>query len=241
MQKKTSSRLVRTNEKQNKKQIISFIVGIVILLFLLTEFGPMLINIFGNLTYSLRGNQNSTGQITEQQIIGVPTLNNVPTATNSATISFTGVSPDVNGSVEIYNNGNLTDTISVENNTDFSVNGLSLSNGENDITARFLKNGKNGTFTKNYVVQYVRTKPTLSVTFPSNNQTFTRADQSITVAGTTDPANTVTVNSSRAIVNSDGSFSYLVQLNNGDNTITIQATNPAGDTTQQQLKVTYNP
>lgn len=77
--------------------------------------------------------------------------------------------------------------------------------------------------------------------FQSEGGTYTKADKNLTVTGTTDPDNSVTVNSFRAIVDTTGKFTYQLQLNDGENQITIEAQNPAGTTTQKQLKVTYQP
>ena len=90
-------------------------------------------------------------------------------------------------------------------------------------------------------MNYQSDKPKLEVSFPVDNATLSRADKTITVTGQTDPDNTVSINSFRAIVENGGKFSYQLTLNDGDNQITIEAQNPAGLTTQKQLKVTYNP
>lgn len=235
-----SSRLRRTNEKQNKKQAIIFGIAIIAVLFVLVQFGPLLINLFGNLVYTIRGGDNSNPtQITGKEILQPPELFGLAEATQSSRFSFSGTAPDNKGTVEIYLNDVLEDEVSVDNTT-FGVI-LSLRKGKNTIKARYLVEDKTSPFTQDYYVNYTTDKPKLEVTFPSDNATFTKADKSITVKGNTDPENIITVNGFRAIVDSSGVFSYLLQLNDGDNQIQIQATNQAGITNDQSLKVTYQP
>lgn len=236
-----SSRLARTSEKQNKKQALLFTLGIVILIFVLFQFGPLLVNVFGNAVYTLRGGDKSdSAQVVGKQLLQPPILQNIPEATQSSQISFSGTAPDTNGTVEIYVNGDLAKETTINSKADFSLNGINLIKGLNTLKARFVKGDKTSSFTQDYQVNYLVDKPKLEVSFPIDGATFTRADKSITVSGTTDPDNSVLVNSFRAIVDSDGKFSYLMQLNDGDNQITIEAQNTAGSATQKQLKVTYH-
>ncbi len=236
-----TSRLSRTSEKQNKRQALLFTIGIVVLLVILIQFGPILINIFGNVVYTLRGGDKSDTQVVGQELLQPPTLIGVAEATQSATISFSGVAPDKGGTVELYVNDELEDEIVIHSKTDFQINSLPLKKGTNTVKARFVKGDKTSSFTQDYVVSYLNDKPKLEVSFPNDGGTYTKADKNITVTGTTDPDNTVSVNSFRAIVDTSGKFSYQLQLNDGENQVTIEAQNPAGAKTQKQLKVTYQP
>lgn len=236
-----SSRLARTSEKQNKKQAILFTLGIIILIGILIQFGPTLINVFGNTVYMLRGGDKSdTKQLVGKEILQPPTLLGIPEATQSSHITFSGSAPDSNGSVEIYVNDDLATEVKINDKTDFSVPTLSISKGTNTIKARFVKGNTTSPFSSDTQVNYFANKPSLDVSFPIDGASFTKADKSITVTGETDPDNTVLVNSFRAIVDSNGKFTYLLTLNDGDNQITIEAQNPAGTVTQKQIKVTYH-
>lgn len=236
-----TSRLARTNERQNKKQALIFTIGIIILIGILIQFGPLLINVFGNAVYSIRGGDKAdNNQVAGQELIQPPILSGIPDATQSAKISFSGSAPDKNGTIEIYVNDELAKEIAIKDKLDFNVQSLSVSKGQNTIKARFSKEGKTSSFTPDFQTNYLLDKPKLDVSFPSDNVSFTKADKTITVTGQTDTDNTITVNSFRAIVENDGKFSYQLTLNEGDNQINIEAQNPAGATTQKQLKVTYH-
>lgn len=242
LRRRTSSRLARNTEKQSKKQAIIFTVAIVVVLVVLVEFGPFFVNFFGNIVYTIRGGDKSDNNtIASKEIVQPPVLIGIPDATQSAYISFSGTSPDIKGVIEIYVNGDLKKEVDINDKTDFSVDSVVINTGSNAIKARFIKDKKTSAFTQDYNVTYIKDKPKLDVTSPSNNQTFTKADKKINITGTTDSDNNVTVNGFRAIVDSQGKFSYLLELNNGDNNISIEAVNPAGNTTKSDLKVIYNP
>lgn len=241
MRRQRSSRLIRTSEKQNKRQALIFGIATVALLFVLIQFGPLLINVFGNIVYTLRGGDAPDKQLVGKELLQPPSFLGIPEATQSAYISFNGIAPDKEGTIEIYVNDELSDEIELDDSTEFEVSKLRLSKGGNVIKGRFVKNEKTSPYTSEFSVNYISDKPKLEVSNPVDNATFTKADKSIQVSGNTDPDNTVTVNSFRAIVDSEGKFSYLLQLNDGENNITIEAKNPAGATSQTSLKVTYQP
>lgn len=236
-----TSRLTRTSEKQNKRQALLFTVGIIVLIGILIQFGPVLVNIFGNFVYTLRGGDKSDTQVVGKELLQPPTFIGIPEATQSAKISFSGSAPDKKGTVEIYVNDDLKDEINIDAKTDFEVKNLSLFKGSNVIKGRFVQGHNTSSFTQGFEVNYISDKPKLDVTFPSDGSTYTKADKNLTVTGTTNPDNSISVNSFRAIVDPNGNFSYLLTLKDGENQITIEAQNLAGVTTQKQLKVTFQP
>lgn len=237
-----SSRLARTSEKQNKKQALFFTIGIIVLIGILLQFGPLLINLFGNAIYTIRGGDKSdNSQLVGKELLQPPTLSGIPDATQSAKINFNGYAPDKSGNIEVFVNNELTKEISITDKLDFSAQNIPLTKGTNTIKARFSKGDKTSGFSPEFQVNYLNDKPKLEISFPIDNATLTRADKTITVTGQTDTDNTVSVNSFRAIVGNDGKFSYQLTLNDGDNHIIIEAQNPAGIISQKEIKVTYNP
>lgn len=237
----TQSRLNRTSVKQNNRQSLYFIIAFVILIILLIQFGPFFINAFGNIVYSIRGNKDNNTQLVGKEVLQAPNLFNIPEATQSAYINFNGTTTLDKGTVEIYVNGDLEKEIDLNGSSDFEAKLIRLTAGGNVIKARLVSDSQTSPFTEDFNISYLKEKPKLEISSPSNNSTFTRADRKISIAGKTDSENTVTVNSFRAIVDSNGSFSYLLELKDGDNNISIIAVNPAGITNQVDLKVTYQP
>jgi hypothetical protein len=61
-----------------------------------------------------------------------------------------------------------------------------------------------------------------------------------TVEGKTEPGSKVTVNGETVTLSADGSFSAEVSLKAGGNKVTVQATDPAGNTASKTVDITYN-
>lgn len=117
--------------------------------------------------------------------------------------------------------------------TDFPIKTLNYidPNAENGIytcyIAKVVYKDKSESAPSNEVcVTPHRLTPTINI--PDN---ATTNQSSYTFTGKVDPGSTVKVNGTLIPVGADGSFSATVKLNPGKNTITIQVTNKAGDTT----------
>ncbi len=85
--------------------------------------------------------------------------------------------------------------------------------------------------------------PSLTINSPEDGAEVT--EDTVTVSGTvTDKESGVaslTINGNPVDVSKDGSFSYTVTLTEGTNTITIVATDKAGNKTTKTITVTYKP
>ena len=83
--------------------------------------------------------------------------------------------------------------------------------------------------------------PALTITSPSNNQIFDSPN--ITVRGSTTDSESgiekVAINGNTVSFSSDGSFSKVINLTEGSNTITIIAIDKVGNQTTKTLNVTY--
>jgi hypothetical protein len=82
-----------------------------------------------------------------------------------------------------------------------------------------------------------RLPPSLVLDFPSDG--FSTANVTVTVTGRTDPGARLVVNGIMAAVSSDGSFSIVIALTQGANTITAVATDAAGNQAIVTRTVTY--
>lgn len=235
-----NSRLSRTARQKTKKQIIFFGIAIIILIFVALNFGPYLLNGASGLTAGFR-KQTTDSANTNTNNLEAPFINSIPAATDSAQIVISGSSSYSDAQIELYVNGTLYDTAPLTDDQKFSFDNVKLTDGSNMIKLRVKKGDAVSDFTKNYNVVYGVGAPKLEVSSPSDNQEFKRGDQTITVQGTTDPDNTITVNDSQAIVDGAGNYSYYLNLAEGDNSIHIVATNTAGKTTDKTLKVSYKP
>lgn len=235
-----NSRLTKTTADKAKKKIIFQIAAIVILLILLIQLGPMALNAVGGVLSSFQKSGNNQAD-SKDSTLEAPFIESIPDATNSAQIIIIGSSPYADAEIELYVNDSSHDVVALDENQTFTFNDVTLKEGNNFIKAR-VKRGKDASFfTQEYKVVYSKGEPKLEVATPTENQQFSKGDQSINVSGKTDPENTVTVNSFRAIVDEDGNFSYYLKLNDNDNTLKIEAISPSGKNISKEIKVVYKP
>ncbi len=232
------SRLNRRQERKSKRNLFLSLLGIVVVIFLVIKVGiPLLVNF--SLFISNKKDlaiQNNSGNAS---FISPPVLNPVPSATNSAKIALSGIG-NPNQTVKIYVNDELTDELPTKKDGTFSII-EDIKKGTNTIKAKSLAEGKESGFSETITVTYIDTKPTLDLTSPSDGQTFSKASNSAPVSGKTSPGARVTVNGFWAIVDDNNNFSYNLPLQNGENQIKAVATDDAGNTTEKEVKVTYNP
>lgn len=110
-----------------------------------------------------------------------------------------------------------------------------LSEGANTLTA-VAENQVGLSTTATRAVTRDSTAPVLTVTAPKNN--LVTAAEAVTVTGTVSDAGAVTVKvNGSAVTLSGGAFSTGVQLDGGSNTITVTATDEAGNVTTESRTV----
>lgn len=239
---KYKPRSVRRLEKKNKRNLL-ISTGLILLgiYFLLTWGLPAFI---GSLTVFNKfkpENNQINKPISEDPAIAPPVLNIPYEATNTATIKVNGYA-SADNQVEIYVDGDKKDTTTTKSDGSFTSGDIPLVLGTNNIYGKTV-NSDNKTSLPSKTIQliYNNEKPTLDVSQPTDNQQIQGGDKKITVSGKTDSENNITVNGNLVIVSSEGNFSTNVSINEGENTITITATNSVGNTTTITKKVTYTP
>lgn len=233
-------RSVKRLESKNRKKLVITIIAILIFSYIFIFYGlPWII---GSLSVLNKFKTTKTPkQVTEDITLAPPVLNIPFEATNTSSIRFKGYSLP-NAKVELYVDNELKDEVSTQSDGSFIVDNLPLSLGSNTITGKSIdEKGKRSLSSKGINIFYSNEKPKLEVTEPQDNQEVKGGDKKVKVSGKTDPNNHVSVNSQTAIVNGEGNFTIEVQLNDGDNPITVLATNSAGNTTVVSKIVKYTP
>lgn len=232
------SRLSRQLEKRTKKSIYLTFFGIIIILFLLYKF---ILPVFINLSLFLadikagRETQNK-----DKEYVSPPFLDAQVSATNSAKISISG-SGTYKDTIDLYINDEQVETIKVEKDNTFIFEDVSLKEGINEIKVQAERDRQKSPFSDILNITYKSKEPTLEVSSPSDNQSFSKDEKSIEVKGKTDPGSKVTVNDFWAIVDANGNFSYTLNLKDGENKIKIISVDEAGNKKEKELKVTYSP
>ena len=232
----------RLTKRQAKKSLVNLfwsILGIIAVIFLLVKFGiPLLVN-FSLFISGSRANQESknTNQTT---FIPAPIFTTQDMATNSATTTIKG-STLAKNTVVVYVNGNIADKISAGEDGNFSSE-IALSRDENIVKAKAVNpEGKESEFSQNLIIVFKSTPPTLEVSSPSNNDSYSKDQNIAEVKGKTDPQVRVTINGLWAVIDEENNFSYNLMLKEGLNEIKIEAADRAGNKTEKKLSVTYSP
>ncbi len=170
-----------------------------------------------------------------------PLLDPIFEATNSSPITISGYS-EKNAKVKIYINGKETNQAVTDAEGKFRILNVRLSEGNNTLAASTLKDDKESTTSSSLNIIYKKTSPTLDISSPKDGDKFSSDDNKEKVlSGTTDPGNRVTVNGRMVIVENTGKFKYPLSLSTGENILKVEAIDIAGNKTETELKVTYNP
>jgi len=157
----------------------------------------------------------------------VPRLTvNLPSQSDKEVINLTGIT-GVGCRVEVNNN-----TVHVSYDGSFTASAR-LVPGTNSISITSTnKFGKSTTVQK--MVNFQPPNPRLVVALPETSK-----KEKVTVSGFTEPGCVVYINSARAQVNPDGSFSHTITLNEGANLINVISVNKFGKSSAAQKTVTY--
>lgn len=232
------SRIRRHQDEVDRKRIMMAIGGSIALLVFLLLFGVKILVGFSLLVDKMRGASPATTN-PANVLIFPPTLDSWPNATNSAKLALTGTG-EKDLSVIIYVNDSKFDTIDVEDDGTFEIDDLPLKEGENAISAKHENDkGKTSDLSNVITIVYDRKKPELIVEKPENESTVEGESNMVEVAGTTEEDASVTVNDRFVVIRSDYTFTYSYPLNEGENILTIVATDPAGNTAKTERRVTY--
>ncbi len=232
------SRLSKRLERKTRLNILLTIGAILLIIIGVLKFGlPLLIN--ATLFIGSK-NDKSIPKEDSSSFVQPPMLNPTFEATNSAQITISGIASS-DETISLYINDEKTDESSVKKDNSFRFEDITLSSGKNVINAiATTKNGKKSTFSNQLTIVYKKSAPALTISSPSDGQSFSKDDSPITVSGKTDPGVKVTVNNFWAIVDANGNFSYNLRIQNGENHIKISGIDAAGNTTEKELKVNYS-
>ncbi len=233
-------RSIRHSESKAKRRLVFTVVGILIASYVFFSWGlPFII---GQLSFlNKRETPVDVDALKIDEAIAPPVLFIPYEATNSATLPISGYAAPLS-KVEVY----IDDEIKSQTNTDsegkFTTDPIALNLGTNNINAVTIDdNSKKSLPSKNIKLYFSNEKPGLEISEPGDGTEIKGGDKKVKVAGKTDVNNSITVNGSTVIVDSEGNFQTVVALNDGDNTITVISSNSFGNSNQMQRTVKYAP
>lgn len=231
------SRLRKYEDQQDKKHILWALAGSVGLLIFLLLFGLKILVGFSLMVDKLRGTAPVNTQ--QQTLILPPTLDPLPMATNSANLVVTGKG-DKGLIAIIYLNDERFDEVDVKDDGTFEATRLPFTSGENTVSAKQAdKKGNTSDLSNVVTVIFENQAPKLTIDRPDDGATVNGEKNIVEIAGITDEDASVTINDRFVVVRNDGSFEYDYPLNEGENILTIVATDPAGNTTKLDRAVKY--
>lgn len=185
----------------------------------------------GNTTTNSRNIRNDS----KISLISEPILD-LPNATNEAILVITGkANPDT--LIELYHNKKKTLTTNADFEGSFQFEYV-LENRNNQFFVKSRDKYNNKTKeSKVYDLTYIDLPPRLEIKSPEGGSKV--YDSRITVEGVTDREVFVKINGLPVVTKADGTFSYPMNLNKGDNEIVVVAEDVAGNTTEQKFNLNY--
>lgn len=230
------SRLTNKLEQQSKQTLVISALGCIGIIAFLIFFG---IPLLSRLSTVVQNDKEAATTTTDETFIAAPILDTVPSATNSA---YTRVTGNAGGNllIRLYINDTFSDDVESKEDGSFTFKRVELKEGKNEIKALArTQSKKESTFSQTETITYISKAPKLTIDSPSGDPTV--KESTFIVKGTSDPNTQVSVNDRWALVDAEGSFSYTLQLANGENMLKIVSTDDAGNTTEVSRKVTYTP
>jgi hypothetical protein len=239
--KRYKSRLERVERKKNLQRtvVFSLMTGGLLVLFFFVGL-PLLIKAavwWGN----WRETENPI-DTSDKIAPAAPRLGYIPTATNSAQLEIKGFTEE-GVTVKITVNDKEVKEITSGKEGEFLASGIKLSEGENKVWATAEDQAGNvSQQSKTNTVVLDEKPPKLEVENPKDGQEFHgEGERNIEVKGVTEEGVKLTVNGAWVIIGSEGKFSYLYNLSEGDNQLMVKTEDDAGNVTEKELKVKWSP
>ncbi|MDP4162259.1 MAG: S8 family serine peptidase [Bacillota bacterium] len=160
------------------------------------------------------------------------------TFTKESHVNFTGTSNANGTSINLYNGSTFVGTGKVENGQ-FSIP-TTLNVGSNVFTVKADAEGNETESSEPVNVTLDQKAPDVNVTDPIDGYKTNKDVVTVNGSVSDDNQGSLTINDQSVKVKNDGTFSYPVVVTPGENTITIKATDLAGNETVVTRKVIVN-
>lgn len=233
------SRLKRHEQKQFTRTLTIYVVIFLVIVVFIFTFGLKLL--FGTALFvaNLTNKKMPSPSLTKtENFIKNIDVTDIPVATNSARFTIAGEILNFD-KVSFYINGEKVKELTLPYSDSFIQEIGDLKKGANDIFLSASSNGdKTSKSSPHYTITYLSDKPKLDISEPSDSVKTNK--QEIKVAGSTDKEIFIKINDLPIVVDANGSFQTIVKLNDGDNKITVTATDVAGNIETKTLTVTYH-
>lgn len=234
------TRLTRLEERKSLNQAVLFIFLTIVLVIVLLVVGiPALIKLVVFLG-DIRSSTQKVETLTDIIAPSVPIIQPPGEATNSAKINLSGYA-EPNTNIKIYLEEESVREIVSSAEGNFTIENLHLKEGNNTIRAKAFNKSGESPFSEAISIIYDNKPPEIDITIPQEGDKFFDKDKQTKVEGKTDANINVYVNGRLSLSDNDGIFTALVNLSEGENTITVKAIDIAGNMASEEIKVSYNP
>jgi hypothetical protein len=234
-----SSRRLKVEEKRLFGKFVKTIILLIVLFLAGIFIGlPLLVKIIVYFT-SVRKDIPTQNNISEIRLLP-PSLDPLMEATNSSPIVISGYS-EKETKVKIIVNGQEAALLYTDKEGRFFSDKIKLKEGFNELTAIAIKKDQESTKSSSLNIEYKNSPPKLEIESPKEGEKRFADNRDLEISGQTDVENRVTVNDRMAIVDSVGKFKYRVRLSDGENSFKIKAQDNAGNSTEEERKVTFIP
>ncbi len=231
-------RKLQNNNKQNF--FITIIIIISLLYIALFWILPNLIGGVGfikNLITPAKKIVNSS----EQATLAPPVLNIPYEATNTAQININGyASPG--SKVKLFLDDDKKQTVDVSGDGSFNIQDVTLSPGQNNIYGKTVdEKGLESLPSKTLSVIYDNEKPNLNINEPEDNKVINGGDRKVKISGKTEIRANIFINGAQVVVDLNGNFQSIQDINEGNNDFDVKAVDKALNETEISRKVIYHP
>ena len=233
------SRLTSVEEKRNIRRAVVFGILTLFALFVLFTFGFSTVARFAGFLIDL-GSSNKPIVKNDTTPPAPPRLDELPEATNQFTVEIKGSTEA--GAVVVLRLNSKSEEVVSDNDGKFIFT-FKLLDGDNVVSAKARDQaGNESTETSSHKIVYDNDEPKVEVSSPSDGDQFFGASQKqVNIEGNTDSDASLAINDRLVNVNEDGSYSFTVNLSEGENKFTLKATDKAGNTKEQTLTLHFSP
>lgn len=227
-------------EKTELRRLVKILGALFLTLVVLYYVGINLLTNIGGFWAVLRGR---SGEFFQKDTIAPPPpyLTPLPLYTKEEKVKVEGYAEAGAEVILFVNDGEVGKTVA-EKGGQFTFSLITLSDGENKITAIAKDGAGNESLTSSALKVILDKKPPeLAVSEPKGGQQFSGENNKIKISGKTEPGVIVKVNDLQATVLADGVFNLtIIAANEGEIKLLIIATDRAGNETKEEITVTYS-
>lgn len=226
----------RLSRKARTRFIFTLILSAALIFATVTWVLPTFINGLSFVMSFVKPNTPTSAK-TVKTSLAPPVLNIPYEATSTAVINVAGyVAPKAK--VQIFVDEKVAGETESGIDGSFMIKNISLNLGTNSIFGRTVEGDVESLPSKTIKVFLDMEKPVLEIYEPADNLQV-QGDKKAQVSGKSETGAKVYVNDTRAVVNSDGTFSLDFPLNEGENILNFKAEDEAKNLTEIQRRVIF--